>query len=74
MQGDSKKSVWEVFVDKGQTSKGRHRYDHVDVWQFGLENGWDFEDDKIVDEWLDLIDKEKPDEILFAPPCYPWCP
>ena len=69
----TRKLVWEVFVDRGRTSEECLRYEHVDVWQFGLDNGWDFEDETLVDEWLQLVDKEKPDEILFAPPCYPWC-
>ena len=30
-------------------------------------------DKGLIQEFLDLVDVEKPDEIMFAPPCAVWC-
>jgi hypothetical protein len=63
-----------VFVDQGGASKELLRYPHAEVTVFSIQNGWDFSKMKIIEEFLDLLDAEKPDEVFFAPPCHLWCP
>jgi hypothetical protein len=65
-----KKKVWEVFIDQGGTSKELLRYFHVEVIVFSIQNGSDFSKPKLIQQFLDLLDAEEPDEVFFAPPCH----
>ena len=66
-----RRKCWEVFVGKGLLSQELRKLG-AETTSFGLENGWDLTDPHMQREFLDLIDKEQPDEIWLSPMCGPW--
>ena len=67
------KIIFEIFVDEGRVSNECCKYANVQVFQFSIQNGWDFRRAATRKEMLRWIRWMKPDDVLLAPPCGPWC-
>ena len=65
--------IFEVFVDEGNLGLKCAEYDDVQVFQFSIQNGWDFRKRRLRQEFMDWVRRMRPDEIFMAPPCGPWC-
>ena len=65
--------IFEIFVDEGRVSNECCKYAHVQVFQFSIQNGWDFRRTATRNEMMRWVRWLKPDDVLLAPPCGPWC-
>ena len=64
--------VWEVFVDGGGLGHELLNYDNVEVCVFSKEDGWDFDQIHIIEEFVEKMRSERRDHVWFAPPCKKW--
>ena len=65
--------IFEVFVDEGNLGKKCSEFEDVQVFQFSIQNGWDFRKRHLRREFMDWVRRMRPEEIFMAPPCGPWC-
>lgn len=68
-----RKLIFEIFIDEGKLGKKCAEYPDVDVMQFSIQTGWDFRKTKTRRTMVDWVKEMKPDEVMIAPPCGPWC-
>ena len=64
--------VWEVFVDNGGLGQELLIFDNVEVHIFSIQNGWNFDSRRIIEEFLDKMREERPDHVWFAPLSTKW--
>ena len=65
--------IFELFVDEGGLGNKCSEYDDVQVFQFSIQNGWDFRRRRLRQEFMEWVRRMRPEEIFMAPPCGPWC-
>ena len=59
-------------MDNGGLGHELLNFDNVEVHIFSIQNGWNFDSPRIIEEFLDKMRRENPDRVWFAPPCTKW--
>ena len=63
--------IWEVYTGESRTAQIAESLG-AETLSFGIRTGWNFDQRTTQLEFLQLIDKEMPDEIYLSPTCSPW--
>ncbi len=63
--------LWEVYCGHGRTSQLAEVMG-MEVKVFSYETGWNFDDPRHQQQFLEMLNEEMPDEVFLAPTCGPW--
>lgn len=63
--------IWEVYTGESRTAQIAESLG-AETMSFGIRTGWNFDLQGHQLEFLNLVDREMPDEVYLSPTCSPW--
>ena len=71
VKGPRARVIWEVYTGESRMAKVAESLG-AETYSFGIRTGWNFDLLSVQRDFLELMDKDLPEEIFLAPTCSPW--